>query len=118
MARRSPAETLRHIHRVMRAWERLAPNSVFYGMTLAQFRDAARPSLETRAEIADLERRLKQLLHQRKFADSRFMQEVEGVVSGVKGDPKFGQDSPLYAAMGYVLKSARGKRRKKRKTST
>jgi hypothetical protein len=29
------------------------------------------------------------------------------VVNAVKGDPKFGDDSDLYDAMGYVRKSAR-----------
>ena len=117
MARRSPAEKLQQIQRVTLAWESLAPGSVFYGMTLAQFKEAVRPGLDVRKEITDLEWHLEQLILRRNFADTELMQRVEGVIQGVKGDPKFGQDSALYAAMGYVPKSARRKRRKMRTPS-
>ena len=113
MARKSPADKIRQIRRVISAWERLAPDAVFYGMTLAQFRAAVQPSIDTRDQIDDHMRHVKLLTGQRDFVDVEAMRLVEGVSLAVQGNPKFGQDSLLYGQMGYVRKSARRKRRSK-----
>jgi hypothetical protein len=42
------------------------------------------------------------------------MDLLECLVDGVKGDPMHGADSAFYAAMGYVRKSARRKRRRRK----
>ncbi len=115
MARKSPAEIFAQIRDAIGAWEEFAPEAVFYGLTLAQFRAVARPSLRTRTEIENLNRRLRRTIQRRVVADARTMRLVQGVVSSVKGDPDHGEDSALYAAMGYVRKSARRKRRRKKK---
>jgi hypothetical protein len=83
-------------------------------MTLAEFKAAVRPSQDIRAEIDELEYRLEQLILQRDSADREAMRLLRGVADGVKGDRMFGNDSALYAAMGYVRTSAR-RRRGKRK---
>jgi hypothetical protein len=114
MARRSPAQKLQRIRRAIEAWEGLAPDSVFYGMTLEQFKAAVRPCFQFREQIDYHQACLKLLPHQRNGADKKAMLLVDGVAQGVAGDPTFGQDSLLYGRIGYVLKSARRKRRKKR----
>ena len=115
MARRSPAEKLQRIHRVMRAWEDYAADGVFYGHTLEQFKAAVRASEETRALIDDLERRLRVAIHDRNVADAKSMRLCEDVASSVKGTPHHGDDSVLYAAMGYTRKSVRYRRRGKKR---
>jgi hypothetical protein len=114
MARRSPAGKLQHIRRVTRAWEDFAAGSVFYGHTLAQFKAAVRASEETRALIEDLQRRLRVAIHYRNVADAKSMRLCADVANGVKGDPDHGDDSVLYAAMGYARWSVRYRRRRKK----
>ena len=113
MARKSPAEKIEKIRRVVGAWEGLAPDAVFYGMTLEQFKAAIRPSEETREVLNDLGVRVRLTTSRRNFADDKSMQLIDGVACGVRGDPKHGEDSLLYARMGYVRKSARRRRRSK-----
>jgi hypothetical protein len=83
-------------------------------MTLAQFKAAVQLSVDTRDQIDDHMRYVTMLTAQRDYADVEAMRLVEGVSHGVRGNPKFGQDSLLYGQMGYVRKSARRKRRSKR----
>ena len=115
MARKSPADILKRIREVIGAWQELAPGTVFYGLTLAQFQKAAHPSLQARAEIEDAQRRRRRAIRQRDAADARIMSLLRGVVNGVKGNPDHGEDGALYATMGYVRKGARRKRRRKKK---
>jgi hypothetical protein len=106
MARRSPAGKLNQIRKVTRAWEDLAPDSVFYGFTLEQFKSVVQPSEATRAEIADLQRRLREAINRRNAADAKSMRVLKFVVNAVKGHQRHGNDSTLYAAMGYVQAAA------------
>ena len=76
-------------------------------MTLQQFKDATKPSFDTRDQIRTVEDQLGTLLNQRSNADATSMEKSTLVVNGVIGDPNFGPDSGLYEAMGYVRKSAR-----------
>ena len=115
MARRSPAEKLQQIRKVMRAWEDYAADGVFYGHTLEQFKAAVRASEETRALIDDLERRLRVAIHDRNVADAKSMVLCADVVNGVKGHRRHGQDSAVYAAMGYRRASVRRRRGRKGK---
>ena len=115
MARESPADKLKRLIRVAGAWERIAPRSIFYGRTLAEFKKTIQPSHDTRAEIADLEKRLRSAIHRRDEADAASLELVQCVVAGVRGDPAHTHNGALYAAMGYVRKSARRKRRGRKK---
>ncbi len=115
MARQSPSDKLARLITVTRAWERICPGRAFHGHTLAQFRKVIEPSHETRAEIADLQKRLRIAITRRDVADERSMRIVRGVVFGVMGDPEHGENEELYAAMGYVRKSARRKRHRAKK---
>ena len=58
MARKSPAEKLKDLLRVTRAWETLRPTRSFFGHTLERFKQAIQASLDARAEIEDLQGRL------------------------------------------------------------
>ena len=115
MPRKSPADVLQHIHEYLRAWERNAPDSVFWNMTLEQFKAAVRPSEEKRTELLDLTERTQRVIAERDSADATSLRLCEGVALGVRGHPTFGPDSMMYAALGFVRKSAKRRRRKKRR---
>ena len=114
MPRWSPAGKLQQIRKFTRAWERMAPNSVFYGMTLEQFKAVVRPSEEKRKELLDIEQQTRAITAERDAADRTSMQALRDVANGIRGDPTFGSDSALYAALGYVRESAKRRRGKKR----
>lgn len=95
------------IQRMLNAWETLAPDKTFGGMTLAQFRTAVQPSQAARERIEDLEDQLKQAITDRDRADDDSLAKAQLVINGVVGDPTEGPDSALYEAMGYTRKSER-----------
>lgn len=99
--------TLERITDVTRGWENLRPTKQFSGLTLEQFKAAVKPSLDIRAEMADLESRLLALAARRAAADEMSLATVQSVVHGVKGDREEGEDGELYEAMGFVRKSQR-----------
>lgn len=103
----NPKEILEKLERILNAWETIAPTKSFGGMTLAQFRTAAQPSLDARQELDDLEDRRTQLITQRDQADDLLLEVMQKIVNGVLGDPGEGPDSAIYAAFGYVRKSER-----------
>jgi hypothetical protein len=115
MARESPADKLKRMVRVTGAWEKMSPRSTFYGRTLPEFKRAIQPSHDARAEIVDLQKRLRAAIRRRDAADATSLDLVHGVVAGVRGDPEHSEDGALYAAMGYVRRSARRKRRSRKK---
>ena len=103
----SPRETEQKMERMLNAWETLAADKSFGGMTLAQFQAAAQPSRTARERIDDLEDQLKQAITDRETADEAFLAKAQLVVNGVLADPAHGDDSALYEAMGYKRKSER-----------
>jgi hypothetical protein len=78
MARKSPADKLERMNTVTAAWEHLSPEAVFFGQTLAQFKKNIQPSLDARAEITDLQKRLRAAIARRDVADARSMRILRG----------------------------------------
>jgi hypothetical protein len=115
MPRKSPAEVLQHIQKYVRAWERHAPDVVFWNMTLAQFKARVRRSEETRKEILEVTARLRSLTSERNSADIDSLRLCEGVADGVRGNPTVASDSLMYEALGFVRKSVKRKRGKMRR---
>jgi hypothetical protein len=116
----NPKDVELKMQRILNAWETLAPDKTFGGMTLAQFRAAAQPSQAARDRLDDLEDQRTQAQAERDRADEDFLAKAQLVVNGVVGDPTFGPDSALYAAMGYTRKSDRktGLTRKRKPPTT
>lgn len=102
---------------VLKAWTSNRPQKTFSGMTLAEFNEAVKDSIELRKKISAARVVLEALLVERAAADARSMQVVQRVVNAVIADPTEGADCELYELMGYVRKSkrasglTRGKRR-------
>jgi hypothetical protein len=118
MAIRSPKDTQEKMNRMLNAWETLAPEKSFGGMTLVQFQAVAAPAQSARERIDDLESQLSQALNDREAADKIFLQKAELVVNGVRADPQEGPDSALYEALGYTRKSDRKSGLTRKRTST
>jgi hypothetical protein len=122
MARTSPAEKQARIIKVTEAWSRMARKASFASMTLEQFKEAVKPSLDARKEIEELQMRLRAAIRQRNRADALSLELISYVGWGVKGDPNYGDDSALCEAMGYTRETRRiqnirrARRRKRNRT--
>lgn len=104
---------------MINAWQTLATDKVFGGMTLTQFKAFAAAALAARERIEVLEDQRTRALAERDQADEAFLEKAELVVNGVRADPTEGPDSPLYEALGYTRKTdRRSGLTRKRKPST
>ena len=115
---RTPKDTNDRLNRMLAAWEEQAPSAKFSGMTLAQFKEAVKPSFDHRETITTCENGAANARVQRNSADLETNDLADKVVSSVKGDPNFGEESALYSAFGYVLKSDRASGLTRRPTET
>ncbi|MBI2929982.1 MAG: hypothetical protein HYY24_30355 [Verrucomicrobia bacterium] len=95
------------INKVVGAWETLRADKSFAGMTLTQFKNKVRGSLDTRTTIDTLESQLTAARSARDDADKASNDAILLAVNAVKGDDAEGEDGELYEAMGYVRKSER-----------
>ena len=102
-----PAKAMRWLETVGHSWSSISAEKSFFGMTLSEYRNRVKPSYDIRVEIAETQKRLKGLLAKRDDADAAAIKLTQSVVHSVKADPTEGENSPLYAAMGYVRKSDR-----------
>lgn len=103
----SPIVTEKFLNSVVNAWEDLAPDASFAGLTLAQFKTKVKPSFDTRTEVSTLETQLKAARQSRNNADAVSNDAALNVVNGVRSAPGFGENSALYKALGYVPKNER-----------
>lgn len=104
---KAPKNTGIRLNRIINAWEEQAPTAKFSGMTLALFKEAVKASFDHRETVASCEEAASAARVSRNNADAESNDLADKVVNSVKGDPNFGEDSPLYRAFGYVLKSER-----------
>jgi len=103
------------VEAITNAWKLNAPNATFAGMTFQDFIQAIAPFLKVRQDLIELTTRVATLKAQRAAAEKSASVILDRVVAGVRADVEHGPDSPLWAAMGFVRKSAR-KRRLTRKS--
>ena len=103
----SPNETNDFIDDVSKAWEEIAKDTTFADMTLTQFKNKVKPSVDYRTEIATLELQLIAARYNRDLADIVSNQECLLVVGSVKTHREHGENSALYKTMGYVPKDER-----------
>ena len=103
----SPTNAVAKINQVITAWEALRPAKTFAGLTLAQFKTALQPSIDTRASIESLKDQLAAVQTLRDDTDQTSIDTILLVVNAVKGEATEGEDGELFGAMGYVRKSER-----------
>ena len=103
----NPKATGDLIESILAGWEEQAANATFAGKTLPQFKQAVKPSLDARATIKDLTQQTDDARVDRDNADPVSAELVQLVVNSIKGDPNYGENSALYATIGYVRKDDR-----------
>jgi hypothetical protein len=105
---------------VLRAWETLAPQATFAGKTAQEFREALEPLQAVRQRISLLDQQRQGAMAARDMAEKEMTITLQLIVDSIKGTPAYGKDSELYAAIGYVTRSARqsGLTRKKAQPET
>ena len=89
------------------AWIKYAATATFGGMAEKDYEARVKPSYDLRAQIADLEKQVSQLIRDRDAADAATNKANATVIKGIMGDVNYGDDSDLYGACGYVRKSDR-----------
>jgi len=116
MARKSPNVLFEKITTVRDGWEDLARDETFGGMTAEEFSAGVARSVNIRNEITELENQLTAKMLERDATDAEIWEKAKFVVAGVAANPRFGKNSGLYEAMGYVPSDQRrfGLTRKKK----
>ena len=107
MPKHNPKRMAEKLQIVADAWGTLRPTKSFAGMTLEQFEAQVKPSLDARGQLTTLQSQTTDSRVQRRQSDGASLDLAQLVVNSVKGDPAEGENGSLYAAMGYVPKSAR-----------
>jgi hypothetical protein len=103
----NPASLASKIDAIQAAWTELAPNATFGGYTLAEFTAAVNASFTTRTESDRLSALRSANISARDAADEASREVAKRIVASVKGDKNYGDNSPLYRAMGYGTASER-----------
>ena len=107
MPTHNPKRVANKLQKLIDAWTTLRPATSFAGMTLEQFGAQVKPSLDARGQLTTLRSQATDSRTQRHQSDDASMELAQLVVNSVKGDPAEGENGSLYAAMGYIPKSAR-----------
>lgn len=92
---------------LLRAWEELAPEAAFAGMSLEQFREATASAFTNRQKLTWLTQERAATVAARAASDRDAVEKYLLVVNAIKGSPAQGENSPLYRSLGYVTKSER-----------
>ena len=116
----SPSEIERRVDQAVEAWERQCPQQPFGDATLEQHKQELKDYYDAKAKFAAADAQWDAARLERNAAYLRALDITKRLVNSVKGHPKFGEDSPLYSAMGYVPASERASgltRRREAETS-
>lgn len=103
----SPKGNIARLLQMLKAWEQMAPDKVFGGMTLTQFRAIVTRCTAARDRIDDLESQMTEAITERENADDAGLNAAKLVANGVRADPTEGEDSAVYEGMGYTRTSDR-----------
>ena len=104
---KAPKTISNELMTVIEAWEDLAPDKLFGGMTLDGFKARVKPSMDSRDTLDAVKNARINAQTSRQHSDADSQLAVQQVVNGIKADPTEGEDSALYEACGYVPKSKR-----------
>ena len=95
------------ISQVIDAWETLAANESFAGLTLEQLKALLQPLLEAQEKVSADRAALREAKNVCVAQSKSCYDTALLVVNGVKGHPALGEESSLYETMGYIRKSDR-----------
>jgi hypothetical protein len=114
MAAKKIRDPLFRLESISDAWSSVRPEAVFFGFALDQYRDGIKPSYDIRADITALKKKLKDAIAKKKDIDAASLLLAKNIVHAVKADPKEGENSTLYATMGFVRTSERAGKGRRR----
>ena len=101
-------QTKSRANAIATAWSTLANADSFGGLTLAQFQQLQADAQNKSATLTNLDAGYTDAMRQRDAAHDALNTAMLNVVDGVKGDTaKYGANSSLYKAMGYVPRDER-----------
>lgn len=103
----NPSEIERRVDQAVEAWERQCPEQSFGDATLEQHKQALKDYYDAKAKFAAADAQWDAARLERNAAYQRALDRTKGLVNSVKGHPRFGENSALYSAMGYVPASER-----------
>jgi len=95
------------INTILQGWRLFRPHKIYAGLSLDDFASLVAPGAEARAEAAKHDAKAREARARGRAADKRARIYVQRVVNGVRADPDDGEDSQVYHAMGYVIRSVR-----------
>ena len=107
MAKVNNREVREQSNRMNDAWVEGAKDVEFNGISQAAFAADIADAANDDAEIADFEAQLNMKRDRRDGKYAALNQKRSKVGQGVVGNSDYGDDSPLYGAMGFVRKSER-----------
>ena len=103
----SPSEIERRVDQAVEAWERQCPQQSFGDATLEQHKQELKEYYDAKAKFAAADALWAAARMERNAAYLRALDITKRLVNSVKGHPKFGENSAVYSAMGYVPASER-----------
>ncbi|MBS1797209.1 MAG: hypothetical protein JSS81_25510 [Acidobacteria bacterium] len=114
----NPLKNERIIERALNALRDYAPDAKFKGKGLVDLVPQAERSMASRRRLVALDHETTAELAVREVEDEKTLAIISEIVDGVIGHEDFGDDSPLYEALGFVRRSKRksGLTRGKRKS--
>ncbi len=90
------------------AWKEQAPEAVFAGKNLADLEATIAALAQCNEDLKIKDQARSAALRTRGEKLAALKNQLRVIVKGVQGHPEFGEDSPLYRAMGFVPFSERG----------
>jgi hypothetical protein len=111
---RSPKQTVLFVKSIVDAWSTMCREESFFGRTLDQYKEEIKPVFDVRDEAAELDARWTGVLAKRRDIDTAATRLSKNIIRAVRAHPKYGEDSPLYATMGYTRESERASGLKRR----
>ena len=103
----NPAVVERRIVQITHGWESTCPEQTFADRTLEQFKQEMQACLDAKARMAAADAVWDASRRERNAAYAKAAEVMQVVVNSVKGTPKYGENSGVYTAMGFVPKSER-----------
>ena len=92
---------------LLHSWKELDPQMAFAGLTLEEFQAMVEPLVEIRASIRKADQDRVAAVIRRDAGEKALAEKYLRIVNAIKAAPEHGEDSPLYGAIGYVVRSAK-----------
>ena len=87
---------------ITNAWSQIAPEETFAGMTLAQYTIISQDAFNVRNRIGETKATLAAQNQELKLTDDVLREVQRSIVNAVRGHLQYGENSPMYRALGYT----------------